>query len=69
MSREQWSHFPGPIRFVALNGGCELKPIDQEIIDFKISRSWKYFFQMRLFLSYSRQLTFSKIAYNYSTIR
>ena len=34
MSREQWFHFPGPIRVVTLNGVCELKPMDQEIIDF-----------------------------------
>jgi hypothetical protein len=28
MSREQWSHFPGPICVVTLNGVCELKPMD-----------------------------------------
>jgi hypothetical protein len=27
MSREQWSHFPGPIRVVTLNEVCELKPM------------------------------------------
>ena len=27
MSREQWSHFPGPVRFVTLNEVCELKPM------------------------------------------
>ena len=28
MSREQWSHFPGPIRVVTLNEVCELKPMN-----------------------------------------
>ncbi|MBC8283412.1 MAG: hypothetical protein H8E32_06320 [Nitrospinae bacterium] len=27
MNREQWSHFPGPVRVVTLNGACELKPM------------------------------------------
>jgi hypothetical protein len=28
MSREQWSHFPGPIRVVTLNEVCELKSMN-----------------------------------------
>jgi hypothetical protein len=28
MSREQWSHFPGPVRVVVLNEVCELKPMN-----------------------------------------
>jgi hypothetical protein len=28
MSREQWSHFPGPVRVVALNETCELRPMN-----------------------------------------
>ena len=28
MSREQWSHFLGPIRVVTLNEACELKSMD-----------------------------------------
>ena len=27
LTREQWSHFPGPIRVVTLNEVCELKPM------------------------------------------
>ena len=27
MTREQWSHFPGPVRVVALNDTCELRPM------------------------------------------
>ncbi len=27
LSREQWSHFPGPVRVVSLNDVCELKPM------------------------------------------
>lgn len=28
MNREQWSHFPGPVRLVTLNEVCELKPMN-----------------------------------------
>jgi hypothetical protein len=28
MNREQWSHFPGPVRVVSLNDTCELKPMN-----------------------------------------
>ncbi|MBC8288316.1 MAG: hypothetical protein H8E42_12645 [Nitrospinae bacterium] len=28
LNREQWSHFPGPVRVVALNDTCELKPLN-----------------------------------------
>jgi hypothetical protein len=28
MSREQWSHFLGPVRVVTLNEVCELKSMD-----------------------------------------
>ncbi len=27
LNREQWSHFPGPVRVVTLNEACELKPM------------------------------------------
>jgi hypothetical protein len=28
LSREQWSHFPGPVRVVSFNDTCELKPLN-----------------------------------------
>ena len=28
LNREQWSHFPGPVRVVSLNDTCELKPMN-----------------------------------------
>ena len=28
LNRENWSHFPGPVRVVSLNDTCELKPIN-----------------------------------------
>ena len=28
LNREQWSHFPGPVRVVALNDICKLKPLN-----------------------------------------
>ncbi len=28
LSREQWTHFPGPVRVVTLNKVCELKPMN-----------------------------------------
>lgn len=28
LNREQWSHFPGPVRVVTLNDACELKPMN-----------------------------------------
>ena len=28
LSREQWSHFPGPVRVVVLNDVCALKPMN-----------------------------------------
>ena len=28
LNREQWSHFPGPVRVVSLNDTCELKPLN-----------------------------------------
>lgn len=27
LTREQWTHFPGPVRVVTLNDACELKPM------------------------------------------
>ncbi len=28
LNREQWSHFPGPVRVVSLNDACKLKPMN-----------------------------------------
>ena len=28
LNREQWSHFPGPVRVVSLNDTCKLKPMN-----------------------------------------
>jgi len=28
LTREQWSHFPGPVRVVSLNDVCKLKPLN-----------------------------------------
>ena len=28
LNREQWSHFPGPVRVVSLNDACKLKPLN-----------------------------------------
>ena len=28
LTREQWSHFPGPVRVVSLNDTCSLKPLN-----------------------------------------